>query len=241
MAAPEYLDISGLSREYEGCLALRDLSLRLNRGEFLTLFGPNGAGKSTLLRIIATLAAPSSGRMTVHGFDLEEEPGAFRMQLGFISHHALLYDHMSAMENLVFFASLYGVKDPGARACELLHRVDLHHRRHQAVGGFSRGMRQRLSIARALVNDPALVLLDEPFTGLDQQATVLLGEQLLRLKDRQRTVIMVTHDMDRGLALADRVGILAGGRLVYLGERDRIDPASFADMYRAILAGEAVA
>ncbi len=237
-AATEYLEISGLSKDYEGCRALDDLCLCLGRGEFLTLFGPNGAGKSTLLRIIATLTSPTSGRVRVRGFDLEEDAAKFRMQLGFISHHSLLYDQMTAMENLVFYGSLYAIADPEARALELLRQVDLHHRRHQRVGGFSRGMRQRLSIARALVNDPAILLLDEPFTGLDQEASALLAERLLLLRQWQRTVIMVTHDMDRGLAMADRIGILVSGRLVFLARRDHIDPAAFAGLYRAALAGE---
>ncbi len=240
MAAPDVLEITGLCKEYDGCPALCDLSLRLKQGDFLALLGPNGAGKSTLLRIIATLASPDRGRVAVYGADLAEEPERFRRRLGFISHHALLYDHMSAQENLVFSASLYGVADPPARAEELLRRVGLHHQRHRRAATFSRGMRQRLSIARALVNDPDLLLLDEPFTGLDRQAASLLGEQLLLLKERQRTIIMVTHDMERGLAMASRVGILARGRLVFLEQRQRIDPATFGELYHAATSGDRV-
>ncbi len=238
MAADDYLEVSGLCKEYGGCRALRDLSFRLGRGDFLTLFGPNGAGKSTLLRIIATLTAPDSGRVRVDGADLEDGSEEFRKRLGFISHHALLYDQMSALENLVFSASLYGVADPWARAEELLAQVDLQLHRHRLAGAFSRGMRQRLSIARALVNDPDLLLLDEPFTGLDRQAALLLGELLLVLKERRRTIIMVTHDLDRGLAMASRVGILAGGRLAFLEPRHRIDAAAFAGLYLATINGE---
>ncbi len=227
----EFLSVHNLCKDYEGLRALNKVSFALKRGEFLSLFGPNGAGKSTLLRILATLVAPTSGKVEVSGFDLVEEPETFRMQLGVISHQSLLYDHMSALENLVFYARLYQVDRPMERAAELLQMVDLYPRRHSRVGQFSRGMRQRLSIARALVNDPALLLLDEPFTGLDQYAARLLMKQLAMLKNRRRTVIMVTHSLERGLEAATRVGILAGGRLTCFEERETLDRHAFAERY----------
>ncbi|BCO08765.1 ABC transporter ATP-binding protein [Desulfolithobacter dissulfuricans] len=227
----EFLTVRNLCKDYEGLRALNKVSFTLGRGDFLSLFGPNGAGKSTLLRILATQVAPTSGVVEVSGFDLGEEPETFRMQLGVISHQSLLYDHMSALENLVFYARLYQVDRPEQRAAELLQLVDLYPRRHSRVGQFSRGMRQRLSIARALVNDPSLLLLDEPFTGLDQYAASLLMEQLTMLKNRRRTVIMVTHSLKRGLEAATRVGILAGGQLVYLQEREGLDRRAFAELY----------
>jgi heme exporter protein A len=227
----DFLTVKNLRKDYDGRWALRNLSFTLQKGDFLSLFGPNGAGKSTLLRIIATLILPSAGRVEIKDFDLREEPERFKMQLGVISHQSLLYDHMTARENLIFYGALYRVENPVERADELLHTVDLHARRHSRVGQFSRGMRQRLSIARALVNDPALLLLDEPFSGLDQYASSLLTEQLRALKNRERTVIMVTHNLDRGLAAATKVGILAGGRLAYFSDRDDIDQAAFEGLY----------
>jgi len=227
----DFLEVNNLGKEYEGRRALHGVSFGLQKGDFLSLFGPNGAGKSTLLRVISTLASASSGRVEIRGFDLTEEPEVFKMQLGVISHQSLLYGHMTARENLVFYGSLYKVKDPEQRADELLRIVELYPRRHSRVSRFSRGMCQRLSIARALVNDPSLLLLDEPFSGLDQYASAILTQQLCILKNRERTVIMVTHSLDRGLAAATKVGILAGGRLVYLEERDTIDPAAFEGLY----------
>ncbi len=227
----DFLTIKNLRKDYDGRWALRNLSFTLQKGDFLSLFGPNGAGKSTLLRIIATLISPSAGSVEIQGFDLQEEPERFRKQLGVISHQSLLYDHMTAWENLVFYGSLYRVENPAEMADELLRSVDLHARRHSRVSQFSRGMRQRLSIARALVNDPALLLLDEPFSGLDQYASTLLTQQLHALKDRERTVIMVTHNLDRGLAAATKVGILAGGRLKYFSDCGDIDQAAFAELY----------
>ncbi|MCF6186921.1 MAG: ABC transporter ATP-binding protein, partial [Desulfobulbaceae bacterium] len=178
-----------------------------------------------------------SGKVEIKGFDLAEEPEAFKMQLGVISHQSLLYGHMTARENLIFYGSLYKVDDPEQRAEELLRIVELYPRRHSRVSRFSRGMCQRLSIARALVNDPSLLLLDEPFSGLDQYASAILTEQLGELRSRARTVIMVTHSLDRGLAAATRVGILAGGRLVYLEERDTIDPSAFEGLYMEYVHG----
>ncbi|HEB68706.1 MAG TPA: ABC transporter ATP-binding protein [Desulfobulbus sp.] len=227
----DFLTVNNLCKEYEGRRALHKVSLSLQQGDFLSLFGPNGAGKSTLLRIIATLISPSSGQVEIKGFDLQEEPEAFKRQLGVISHQSLLYGHMTARENLLFYGALYKVEDPQQRADELLRVVELYPRRHSRVSRFSRGMCQRLSIARALVNDPSLLLLDEPFSGLDQYAAAILTRQLDELRTRARTVIMVTHSLDRGLAAAGKVGILAGGRLLYLEDRDTIDPAAFEGLY----------
>ncbi len=226
-----FLSVNRLCKDYEGRRALRDVSFVLEKGDFLSLFGPNGAGKSTLLSIVSTLVSPGAGQVEVKGFDLMEEPEQFKKQLGVISHNSLLYNHMTALENLIFYASLYKVKDPGKTALELLRVVELYPRRHSRVGQFSRGMRQRLSIARALVNDPSLLLLDEPFSGLDQYAAAILTEQLAELRDKERTVIMVTHNLERGLNTATKVGILAAGRLVFMESRQDVDRTLFEAAY----------
>lgn len=233
----DFLTVTELSKEYQGRRALNKISFGLKRGDFLSIFGPNGAGKSTLLGIISTLLTASSGRIAIRGFDLLEEPEHFKMQLGIISHHSLLYGHMSAWENLLFYAALYGVSDPEGRANDLLRMVELYPRRHSRVSQFSRGMCQRLSIARALVNDPALLLLDEPFSGLDQYAAAILMTQLAELRTRERTVIMVTHNMERGLSAATKVGILARGRLVAMVPRGEIDEANFQEQYHSHIHG----
>ncbi|WP_456385262.1 heme ABC exporter ATP-binding protein CcmA [Desulfolithobacter sp.] len=233
----EFLTVRELCKDYEGLRALNRVNFTLRRGNFLSLFGPNGAGKSTLLRILATLAVPTSGEVEVSGFDLGADQDAFRRQLGVISHQSLLYNHMSALENLIFYARLYQVDKPEQRACELLEMMGLYPRRHSPVEKFSQGMRQRLSIARALVNDPSLLLLDEPFTGLDPHAANLLMEQLTVLKSRQRTIIMVTHSLEQGLEAATTVGILAGGRLVYFQDRETMDLRGFAKLYQERVQG----
>ncbi len=226
-----FLRIEGLRKSYEDIDALRGIDLTLNKGDFLCLFGPNGAGKTTLVRIVANLLKPSSGSVSVSGPDGAEDGLDPRSRVGLISHQSLLYEDLTAWENLQFYCSIYGVPRPEEKISSLLQTVGLSARKDLKVSKFSRGMQQRLSIARAMVNDPLLLLMDEPFSGLDQYAATVLSNHLKELHRENRTIIMVTHNLTRGLELASRVGILSGGRLVYLEDRDRIDIKSFEDRY----------
>jgi heme exporter protein A len=226
-----FLSVEGVRKAYGGVEALRGVSFALERGEFLCLFGPNGAGKSTLLKILANLLPRSAGTVRVRGFDLEEHPEAFRACLGVVSHQSYLYDDLTALENLEFYAGLYAAADPRDTAERLLEDVGLYERRHSPVAEFSRGMVQRLSIARALVNDPSLLLLDEPYTGLDEHAANRLRGQLERLHGQERTIVMVTHNLRRGIESATRLGILARGRLTYLERREAVHPEDFEALY----------
>ncbi len=224
-----FLRIRGLRKSYEYVDALRGVDLTLARGDFLCLFGPNGAGKTTLIKIVADLLKPTSGTVEITGGpDLD---GDIRSRIGLISHQTLLYDELTARENLQFYSSLYRVPDPDDKIDSLLHTVGLHNRRNERVSTFSRGMQQRLSIARALINDPVLLLLDEPYSGLDQFAASVLSDHLKKLHAQHRTIIMVTHNLTRGLETANRIGILSEGRLVYLKDRDEIDLPSFEGHY----------
>jgi heme exporter protein A len=229
------LTVADLRKSYGGVEALRGVSFTLDQGDFLCLFGPNGAGKSTLLKLIATLLRPSSGTVQVLGFDQEEHPEAFRAELGLVSHQSYLYDDLTALENLEFYGALYAVVDPRGRAEELLRQVDLFARRHSPVSEFSRGMQQRLAIARALVNDPSLLLLDEPYTGLDEHAATLLRRQLAELHRRDRTIVMVTHNLRRGFESATKLGILARGRLTYLADKDSVNLPALEELYFRLL------
>jgi len=226
-----FLSISGLRKSYGSREALRGIDLDLQRGEFLCLFGPNGAGKSTLLKIIATLLRPNAGQVRVQGYDLEEQPQQYRRRLGMVSHQSFVYQDLTVLENLEFYAALYAVEQPRQRALQLLEQVNLADRYDMPAANLSRGMQQRLTIARALVNDPALLLLDEPYTGLDEHAASVLREQLQILHDRKRTIIMVTHNLRRGMESATRLGILARGELVYLQQKAVVDPATFEALY----------
>jgi heme exporter protein A len=219
--------------------ALRGVDLSVGEGEFVTLFGPNGAGKTTFLRIVATLSKPTGGRVTVAGWELPRQAAAARSLLGVASHQPLLYGSLTAEENLRFYARMYALDGRGreARIAAVLRTVGLHRRAADLVRTFSRGMQQRLAIARAILHDPPILLLDEPYTGLDRAATTTLDGVLGEVTARGRTVLMTTHDIRRGLALADRVAILAKGKIAYEAPRAGLDAASFAGVYADVTGG----
>ncbi len=223
--------VEGLTMEFHGIKALDDVGFCLGRGEFLSLFGPNGAGKTTLLKILGFLLKPTAGHVWMNGQEPDTRNGNARKEIGLVSHNSLLYDDLTVMENLEFYASLYGIVNPGERIEALLGRVVLYRQRHLMVKILSRGMQQRLSIARSLLNEPSLLLLDEPYGGLDPSASAMLTSHLKELRDQARTIIMVTHDLTRGLEVASKVGILSRGKLVFLQNTDGINPENLSDHY----------
>jgi heme exporter protein A len=226
------IEVRGLVKSFGSKVALEGVDLDVAEGEFLTLVGPNGAGKTTLIRILATLTKSTEGSVRVAGYDLAGQGTEVRRRIGLASHQTLLYGDLSAEENLRFYGRMYEVPELEQRITALLQRVGLEHRRHDLVRTFSRGMQQRLSIARALLHDPAILLLDEPYTGLDQQAAEVLREVLVSLGGRSRTVLMTTHNLERGLELCDRAAILFNGRIVYQADKSDLDVASFREAYR---------
>jgi heme exporter protein A len=215
---------------------LRGLDLDVARGEFLVLFGPNGSGKSTLLRILSALARPTSGTVQIGGWDLPGEADYVRAQLGVVSHLPLLYDTLTARENLLLFARLYDLppdeRQPRVEA--MLRRVGLWRRADDIVRTFSRGMQQRLAIARATLHDPAVLLLDEPYTGLDQDAAALLDDLLREVALSGRTAIMTTHDLRRGHALGDRLAILSRGQIGFDAPIDKVAVHDLPTLYADI-------
>lgn len=225
------LHVEHLTKQFGTRKAVDDVSFDLPQGAFLSVFGPNGAGKTTLLRMLATLSRPSAGSMIIDGIDAKENPDKLRSHVGLISHNSMLYPDLTAEENLVFYGRLYGVANPEARALELLDAVGLKHRRLDRVRTFSRGMTQRVSIARALVHDPSVVLLDEPYSGLDPHA-VDIFDRLIEQQREGRTFVMVSHDFEKGSALADYVLVMARGRIVRFAERSEIATADLREIYR---------
>jgi heme exporter protein A len=226
------LEVRELSRTFGARKALDGVDFDLPRGAFLSIFGPNGAGKSTLLKVLSTLTNPSKGSATVLGLDVVEGAVELRERIGFISHNPLLYPDLSAEENLEFFAEIYCIERPRERIHELLDAVELDHRRLDLVRTFSRGMLQRLSIARALLHDPALVFLDEPYSGLDPHAMDILDGLIERIRDG-RTFVMVSHDLTKGLELCSHALILSKGRIVLFSDKEFIDEDEFAATYRS--------
>lgn len=216
------VEVDGLCKAFGARAVLREVSFALDEGSFLSVFGPNGVGKTTLLRHIATLDTPDAGAVRVLGRDAACEPTAVRASVGLVTHASMLYGDQSAEENLVFYGRLYAVPEPRARALELLDAVELTHRAADPVREFSRGMLQRLALARALVHDPAVVLLDEPHTGLDPHAVTVVDRLFRQCRDENRTVIMVSHDVRRGLDLCTHCLVLGRGAVKAFGSKDEV-------------------
>lgn len=235
--SPWQVEVKGLSKYFGPRPALRGINLGLALGEFLALFGPNGAGKTTLIRILATLLRPTAGTAKIAGRDLRREGEAIRRLIGFVSHQPLLYENLSAAENLRFFGRLYSVSELEGRIQERLAEVGLGHRQHDLVRTYSRGMQQRLAIARALLHDPAVLLLDEPYSGLDPQAVERLQQVLASLAGRNKTVLLATHHLEQGLEISHRLAILSRGRIVWEGGRDSLGSAELRATYREFVGG----
>ncbi|HRE48641.1 MAG TPA: ABC transporter ATP-binding protein [Aggregatilineales bacterium] len=196
--------------------ALREVTFTVGRGACLALLGANGSGKTTLMRILAGLSRPTSGKATVGGWAIPQEAAHVRPNIGFIGHQTLLYDDLTALENLLFYATLYGVprSDAERRAADLLGRVGLGRRATDRAGTFSRGMGQRLALARALMHDPAVLLFDEPYTGLDPSGAAFLDTLIAEWRGAGKTILLTLHDLTRAAALCEGALILKSGRLV---------------------------
>ncbi|MDI6689341.1 MAG: heme ABC exporter ATP-binding protein CcmA [Actinomycetota bacterium] len=221
----------GLSKIFGRRKVLQDINFELEKGEFLTIIGPNGAGKTTLIKILATLVLPSSGSVKIDGFDLRRDSIAIRERMGLISHNPLLYGDLTAYENLLFYGRMFDIRGLEARISQLLEKVELGHRKFDVVRTFSRGMQQRLSIARVLLHNPSILLLDEPHSGLDPHATDILDDLLEDLKREDRTFIMATHNLEKGLEHATSILILSEGRMVFQGEKRALDIANLREIY----------
>ena len=223
--------VSGLVKNYGLNAALRGVDLHVSEGEFMSLVGPNGAGKSTLLRIVATLLQPTDGEVSVGGWVFPVHAARVRRHLGLVSHQSLLYRDLTASENLEFFARLYQLDNIQQRVEDALRKVGLFARQRDPVGGFSRGMVQRLTIARATIHEPDVLLLDEPYTGLDQDASLLLDSLLQRESEHGRTILLITHDLSHGLEQSDRIAVLNRGRIATVQESSHISEAEFLELY----------
>jgi len=214
---------------------LRGLDFQVEQGEFVALLGPNGAGKTTFLRILASLSRPSLGEVRIAGYSLPHQSAAVRRRLGVVSHLPLLYGDLTAEENLRFYGRMYGVFDLQSRVAEVLDLVGLTARRRDLVRTFSRGMQQRLAIGRAVLHDPDVMLFDEPHTGLDQDASVMLDTVLAEVAASGRTVVMTSHDLARAADLASRFDVLSRGVIATSVKRDDIDPNHLLTYYRQAL------
>jgi heme exporter protein A len=230
------IQVHRLVKSFGPRTALAGVDLSVEAGEFVTLVGPNGAGKTTLLRVLATLIRPTSGTLRVAGLDCAQAGDEVRRRIGFLSHRTLLYDDLTAEQNLSFYARMYDLDEGQVRIESLLEQVGLASRRHDLVRTFSRGMQQRLSVARAVLHQPQVLLLDEPYTGLDPNAAQVLTDLLAELADEGHTVLLTTHNLERGLMAGQRMLVLVRGRLVYDERGEAVSPAAFRATYRALTA-----
>ena len=224
----------GLEKRFGWAVALAGVDLVVAPGSALAVLGPNGAGKSTLLRLLAGLARPSAGCVEISGRRAHGREA--RAKVGLIGHETFLYPALTARENLIFAARLHALPDPGPRADRLLAEADLAGVADRPVGGLSRGMAQRVAIARGLVHDPPVVLLDEPFTGLDRRSAARLAERLAALRSERRTFVLVTHDVASAARLVDSAIVLARGRIVHRSDDRAIDSTG---LDRALAAADA--
>lgn len=255
------IKITGLSKSFGSFYALREVSLEIQSGEFWMIVGPNGAGKTTLLKIIATLSQPSRGKIEIDEARVErainhhkEQPEnnnrppiqrkqaakvgtgrlQIRQQIGFIGHQSFLYDNLTAAENLKFYARMYRLENAAERIANTLERVGLSERKGDLVRTFSRGMQQRLSIGRALLADPNIILLDEPFSGLDQSAIDNFIDFFSSLISPDRIIMMTTHNLQLGLQLASHYAVITRGKIIARGLSQETDYVQFKELYKKL-------
>jgi heme exporter protein A len=216
---------------------LRGLDFDVQPGEFVALLGPNGAGKTTFLRILSSLSRPSLGDVRVSGYQLPKDAAQVRARLGVVSHLPLLYGDLSADENLRFYGRMYNLANLEARITEVLEMVGLENRRKDLVRTFSRGMQQRLAIGRAVLHDPDVMLFDEPYTGLDQDASSMLDGVLKTVAAQGRTVVMTSHDLARAEELATRFDVLSRGVIIASINSQQLKQSNLLTFYKQALAG----
>jgi heme exporter protein A len=221
----------GLEKNYGYMRALRGVDLNIKAGESWSIFGPNGAGKTTLIGILSLLTKPTGGMLKIHGLEAENDETRLRKQIGVISHQTFLYGDLTAYENLIFFGRLYGVPDVKVRTRFMLREMGLKDWAGERVRNFSRGMQQRLAIARALLHEPSILLLDEPFTGLDQVGVRQFQGMLQRFRTKHRIILITSHNLSLGAQGCTHVAILNSGVLVYRASEGELRGVSLEEIY----------
>jgi heme exporter protein A len=233
------IEVRKLYKRFGLKTVLRGLDFTVEQGEFVALLGPNGAGKTTFLRILASLSRPALGEVRIAGYRLPDQAAAVRRRLGVVSHQPLLYGDLTAEENLRFYGRMYAAPNLERRVAEVLDLVGLAARRRDLVRTFSRGMQQRLAIGRAVLHDPEVMLFDEPHTGLDQEASLMLDNVLREVAARGRTVVMTSHDLARTADLASRYDVLSRGVIVATVRRAELAQDALLGFYRQALESSA--
>ena len=227
--------VDGLSKSFGFLRVLDNLELTLRKGEFATFFGPNGAGKTTFIKILSTLLKPDSGEVYVNGFNLKKEVHEIRKTVGLISHEHFLYHNLTVYENMRFFGELYGINDLPETVSLKLKKLGAYSKRDELVRNLSNGMKQRVSIARAVLHGPEILLFDEPFVGLDYEGISLLMDLLQEYKEENKTVIITTHDLGLGLKNCDTVYVLDRGIIKYKNPAEGMTINDFENEYKSLI------
>jgi len=230
-AATWAIEARGLEKSFGEHCALRGIDLKVSRNERIVIFGPNGAGKTTLLKILSTLVKPSAGSVRLDGVDIRDKPAQIRRKISLVSHQTFLYDNLTVLENLKFYGRMYDVASLENRIREVISWVQLETRLHDRVGTLSRGLQQRTSIARAVLHNPSILFLDEPEVGLDPHASAIVQDVLGNINSGSRTVVMTTHNLERGLEQGDRIVIMDRGKIVYQAFRHELSNVDFRQVY----------
>ncbi|MCC7431259.1 heme ABC exporter ATP-binding protein CcmA [bacterium] len=227
------IKVSKLSKQFGRNYALKEINLELKSGELLAILGRNGAGKTTFLKILSTLLKQTEGEILFNGVLLSDFPQTeIKRKIGLISHNLFLYSGLSALENLTFFAKLYDLENPTVKINEVLEKVGLIHRKNELVRNYSRGMQQRLGIARAFLHNPEILLLDEPYTGLDQNGTEILNNLLKMFNSQEKITILVTHNIEQGLTLSDKVTIFENGKVAFIEQSKNLNLEEMRKVYK---------
>jgi len=231
------IEVRDIEKRFGRNVALDGVSFGVSPGTCLVLLGPNGAGKTTLIRMLCTLAIPTAGTARICGHDVRAHAQQVRRRVGVLSHESFLYETLTAMENLRFYARMHGVDSSRERLEELLALVELLERADAPAGTMSRGMSKRLALARCLLHDPSVLLLDEPYSGLDPHGADILTRYIKDLRKKGCTILLTTHQLDRGSDVADHVGVLVRGKLAFWGERAALEPHDLQTEYTRAVSG----
>lgn len=225
------IETRGLTKSYGNHHALRGIDITVSKGEYLIVFGPNGAGKTTLAKVLSTLVKPSSGSVWLDGIDIREKPAQIRRKLSLVSHQTFLYNDLTIYENLKFYGRMYDVPHLERQIHEVISWVQLESRLHDRVSTLSHGLQQRASIARAVIHAPSILFLDEPEVGLDPHASTIVRDVLSNINAGSCTIVMTTHNLERGLELGDSIIILNKGKVVYKASKYDVDTVNFQQIY----------
>ncbi|UCG69848.1 MAG: heme ABC exporter ATP-binding protein CcmA [Thermoplasmata archaeon] len=237
-AAMSMITVKKLNKRFGRKSVINELDLEVEEGEFLVMFGPNGAGKTTLIKILSTLSRPLSGSVEINGYNISEESLEVRNNIGVLSHNPFLYDDLTLKENLTFYSRMFQLKKDEDKIKFLAHEVGLFHRLNDRVGQFSRGMKQRAAVARAILHDPPVLLLDEPFTGLDYKAWGILMDILKKFHGKGKTILLITHNVELGHKIGERLTVLVNGKIALDRKKTDIGLEDFKEEYHNLMGNQ---